>query len=77
MAFWCLGVGMIYLYVSFSDMMRCDLLGFKMAEYLKEEGVEFPRPFVMKELSRIALSCRNPLMTGQILALVAPLIYPI
>ena len=64
LSFWFLGVGLIYLYASFSDMMRCDLLGFRMRDYLLAEGVEFPRPFIMKHLSRIALSCRNPLMTG-------------
>jgi hypothetical protein len=31
----------------------------------------------MKRLSRIALSCRNPLMTGNILAVLSPLFYPL
>jgi hypothetical protein len=45
-------------------------------KYLHKDGLEFPRPFEMKNLSRVALSCRNPLMTGILLSIISPLIYP-
>lgn len=70
-------VGGIYLTISMLDMWEQDLFGAMIWKYLKKEGLEFPRPFEMKRLSRIALSCRNPLMTGNLLAIIAPLIYPL
>jgi hypothetical protein len=57
-------------------MMDCDLFGFKAHENLVPQGIEMPRPFIMKHLSRVALSCRNPLMTGNLLTILSPLLYP-
>lgn len=69
-------IGIIYLGRSFIDMKECNLIVYSYPKHFKKEGCEVPLPFVMKNLSLIALSCRNPLMTGQLLALGAPLIYP-
>ena len=59
------------------DMWEQDLFGLLIGKYLQKNGLEFPRPFEMKRLSRVALSCRNPLMTGMILAIFSPLLYPL
>jgi hypothetical protein len=55
-------------------MWRCDLFGLQTGRYLKAQ--DFPLPFVMKNLSRVGLSCRNPLMTGELLVYLSSLIYP-
>ena len=70
-------IGFFYLAVSMIDMWEQDLFGLLISKYLQKNGLEFPRPFEMKRLSRVALSCRNPLMTGMILAITSPLIYPL
>jgi len=70
-------IGFFYLAVSMIDMWEQDLFGILISKYLQKNGLEFPRPFEMKRLSRVALSCRNPLMTGMILAIISPLFYPL
>lgn len=70
-------IGFFYLAVSMIDMWEQDLFGLLISKYLQKNGLEFPRPFEMKRLSRVALSCRNPLMTGMILAIISPLFYPL
>ncbi len=57
-------------------MWECDLLGAAIDKYLVKDGIEMPMPFIMKKLSRIALTCRNPLMTGNLLVIVSPLLFP-
>lgn len=56
--------GHIYVIVSFLDMLECSLIVWSFPTHIKREGCEVPLPFTMKNLSRVALSCRNPLMTG-------------
>ena len=75
--FFLLIIGFFYLGVSMIDMWEQDLFGILISKYLQKNGLEFPRPFEMKRLSRVALSCRNPLMTGMILAIISPLFYPL
>lgn len=56
-------------------MLNCDVLGFDHLRYFKREGNEFPVPFEMKHLSRVGLSCRNPIMTGFLFIFITPLFY--
>jgi hypothetical protein len=67
-------IGAVVLGITVADMYRCDILGAQVERYMRPEGLEQPRPFVMKRLSRVALSCRNPLMTGQLMCILAPLL---
>lgn len=62
------------MYRSYADLWRCDLFGLQTGRYLKAQ--DFPLPFVMKKLSRVGLSCRNPLMTGELLVYLSSLLYP-
>lgn len=68
--------GAFFLTKSLLDMWQCNLFQFRFPEHFKRTGCEVPGPFVMKTLSRVALSCRNPLMTGWLLFLTGPLLFP-
>jgi hypothetical protein len=57
-------VGVYFCNQTLLDMWDCDVFGFDHIKYFKKEGCELPVPFKMKNLSNVALSCRNPLMTG-------------
>jgi len=54
-------------------MRNCDLFGYCNNQRFKEEGTEFPLPFVMKKMPRLALSCRHPIDGGLILVYAAGL----
>jgi hypothetical protein len=46
------------------DLRLSDVFGFDHFRHFKREGTQFPVPFNMKDMSRVAFSCRHPLMTG-------------
>jgi len=52
---------------SFTDMKNCDMNGISDLKRFNKEGTEFPLPFVMKNMSRLGLSCRHPLDGGMLL----------
>src|SRR4051812_4885763 len=56
-------------------MINCDLFGFCYYMSFNKKGTEFPRPFVMKNLSRIGLSCRHPLDGGFYFVYIASIFY--
>lgn len=56
-------------------MINCDLFGFCYYMSFKKEGTEFPRPFVMKNMSRVGLCCRHPLDSGFYFIYIASLFY--
>lgn len=68
--------GVFYFGYTMLDMLYCDVFGFDHMRYFQREGSQVPVPFTMKNLSRIALSCRNSLMTGLLLIHIGPLVYP-
>lgn len=42
---------------------------------LSLNGVEFPLKFKMKKFSRVALMCRHPMASGQLLIMLGSLLY--
>ncbi|TNV77318.1 hypothetical protein FGO68_gene14068 [Halteria grandinella] len=59
------------------DMRECDLFGFDYIRKMKMlEGTEFPFRPQMKELSRVALCCRNPLQSGMLMVVAGSMLYP-
>lgn len=58
-----------------ADLEPIDLEGVAEAYEIKKEGMEYPRPFKMKKLSRLSLSCRHLMDTSSMLMMVSQLIY--
>lgn len=66
----------LYMFLQTSiDQWYCDFLGFDHYRHFKKEGTEFPMPFTMKHMSRVAWSCRHPLMTFYFLLFITGLGY--
>jgi len=68
-------IGEVMIFYTLFDMINCDLFGFCYYLDFKKEGTEFPRPFVMKNMSRLGLSCRHPLDSGFYVMYAATLFY--
>lgn len=56
-------LGFYYFLQTMWDLLYCDVFGFDHYRHFKRQGTEFPMPFTMKSMSRVAFSCRHPLMT--------------
>lgn len=56
-------------------MAETDVFGYDHLYYFKKEGNEFPKPFVMKYMSRVGLSCRHPILTAGLIKFLVPLFY--
>ena len=67
--------GLYMILQSLWDLIDDDIFGFRQLNKFEEKGQEMPTPFIMKRLSRIALCCRHPLYTGQLLSFSTSLFY--
>ena len=67
--------GFYFFIRSMLDMFYCDVFGFDHFRHFNKEGTEFPVPFRMKGLSRVAFSCRHPLMTSILMILGSTFMY--
>jgi len=74
-AFTLLLLGNFYFFATFYDLWYSDVFGFDHIRHFKKEGTEFPVPFHMKSMSRLAFTCRHPLMTGLYFILISSLLY--
>ena len=68
-------LGNYYFFGTFYDLWYSDVFGFDHLRHFRKEGTEFPVPFRMKNMSRLAFSCRHPLMTGLYCILLSSLLY--
>jgi len=68
-------IGNYFFMQSMWDFRECDVFGFDHFRYFKKEGNEFPVPFKMKYMSRVAYACRHAMLSGILMAFIGVCLY--